>query len=198
MVVVTSASAQLTEALPLAANANVAEAAGITVDGSFYTASDNSGFGARCQYKVNDSLAAYGAVVSPEEGLGFSVGAVYALPFDLPCSTAVRAGAGYWTWDDADATAIDLNATLIASGALDSVLDGLGRYGNAGFHFVKFEVGRFDDTETAIHLGGGVTFDVTDMVTAFGGVDIMSSDFGVYDETFIGGGVRVALGGDAM
>ncbi|MDP6490239.1 MAG: hypothetical protein QGH42_04735 [Kiritimatiellia bacterium] len=251
MALVASASAGLVEPIPYAANANVAETAPILVDGAAYSGGDITGYGVRGQYKLNDAWAAFASVGVPEEGLGFAGGAIYALPLDLPVTTAVRCGAGYWSDDSGgvDQTVLDVNAAVVASGALDDVAEGLGWYANVGVHYVKWEAEysggifhkakdtidlsdfglddlvipdldlsgidlsgidlsgagggvaptgkvKVDDSEVAMHVGAGLTYDVTDTISAFAGVDIFTGD--LIDETFIGGGVRVALGGDAI
>lgn len=188
------AGAQLTEALPLATDANVVESPMLTIEGAVYMASDFTGFGARGTYKVMDELAVFGSVVSPEEGIGFSGGAIYALPLDLPVALAVRGSVGYWT--DDPASAFNVNGALVASGDLGAIVAGLGWYANVGLNYVSYEVdtshGTFSDTDAAFHVGGGATFAATEMISVFAGVDLISGDF--IDETFIGGGVKVALG----
>ncbi len=191
---VVTASAQLSELLPIAANADIANGPSLSVDAGICTASDFTGFGVRAQYKLSDDLAAYGTIVMPEDGTGFGGGILYALGVDLPVSLAVRGGIGYWSQSEGhiDVSILDVNGALVASGSLDEKVSGLGWYANVGLHYLMWEAGRYDDTETAFQFGGGITYAVTDMVTVFGGADIVTGDF--IDETFIGGGVRVALG----
>ncbi len=236
MALVVSASAGLVEPIPYAATARLADTPQILVDGAVYTGGDITGYGARGQYKLNDTWAVFGSVNVPEDGLGFGAGAIYALPFDLPVSSALRLGGGYLTDDSdgIDVTVMDLHAALVASGSLADMVDGLGWYVNVGAHYVKWEAEtkvmtfarsakqlesvdlsdfglgdlvvpaapvtrrkiKVDDSEMAMHIGAGLTFDVTDMIAVFAGVDIFTGD--LIDETFIGGGVRVGLGGDAM
>ncbi len=50
-----------------------------------------------------------------------------------------------------------------------------------------------DDSDTLVHVGIGLIYDISDAVGVFAGADFISGDY--VDETFIGGGVRVGLGG---
>ena len=190
---VVTASAQLSELLPIAANADIANGPSLSVDAGICTASDFTGFGVRAQYKLSDELAAYGTIVLPEDGTGFGGGVIYALGIDLPVIFAVRGGIGYWSYSEGafDVSILDVNGALVASGSLDEKVSGLGWYANVGLHYLMWEAGHADDTETAFQFGGGLTYAVTDMVTVFGGADIVTGDY--IDETFIGAGVRVAL-----
>jgi hypothetical protein len=229
MAVAIAATAGVVEPLPFATTANLADTPQILVDGAVYSGDGITGYGVRGQYKLSDGLAVFGSLNIPEEGLGFSGGAIYGLPFDLPVSTAVRGGLGYWSDDSGgvDMSAIDLNGAAVASGMLDSLVDGLSWYGNAGFHYVKWEAEykwggmpmrakaaeddwadwglddlvipsrtvKADDSDLIIHIGAGLVYDITDLLSVFGGIDMFSGDY--IDDTFIGGGVRVGFGGGA-
>jgi len=256
MALVSTAGAGLAVDMPIAAGANIAATPDISIDGMVTTADDFTGYGVRGQLKVNDTFAGYASVGVPEDGLGFGLGGIMALPFDLPVDTAVRAGVGYWSDDSGgvDASATDINAALVASGGLDNVLDGLGWFLSLGVHYVMYEVEyeglmvakisadldlpddtviedlipddldldgildlipdggsdgtgsgsgggltmgtiKEDDSDTILHVGLGLIYDITDAIGVFAGVDIMSGDY--VDETFIGGGVRIGLGGGA-
>ena len=191
---VVTASAQLSELLPVAANANIADGPSLSVDAALYTASDFTGFGVRAQYKLSDELAVYGTIVMPEDGTGVGGGVLYAFDVDMPVSLAMRGGIGYWSDSEGhyDVSILDINGALVASGSLNEKVSGLGWYANAGLHYLMLEAGPEDDTETAFQFGGGLTYAVTDMVTVFGEADIITGDY--IDETFFGGGVRMALG----
>ena len=152
-------------------SANNDNLTGLSVEGGLSLGDDYTTIGARVNYKVTPDIVLYGDlgnvdIDAADSGFGWGVGVFYQLRnLELLSNTDFGVKASFHSVSvdidnvfggdvDFDVTEFTVEA-LISGDQLSSTE--LGWYANAGVHIIGVEVGSFDDDDTEIGFGGGVT-----------------------------------------
>ena len=152
-------------------SANNDNLSGLSVEGGLSFGDDYTVIGARINYKITPDIVLYGDLANvdvdnADSGFGWGVGAFYQLrnlellantDFGVKASfhsVSVDVDTGFGGDVDFDVTEFTVEA-LISGDKLSTT--NFGWYANAGIHIIGVEVESFDDDDTEIGFGGGIT-----------------------------------------
>lgn len=139
-------------------------------------------YGVRLGYGLDEGIQIFGDLggLDPDKSdmsLGFQVGGIYTLPFELPIDLAVRAilSKGF---NDADY--IGVGGGLMVSYDMEEFVEGLSLYGQLGIYYYKPDEG---DKKTEAAITGGAMYALDENLSFF-------AEYSHIDENFYGGGIR--------